>query len=147
MKLEHQVCNLELARQLKELQVKQESEYEWEWEWDKAQKHKPTLKTSGVRGCRRCGAVINGIPLPSIYADKCAAFSVAELGEMLPVVIKRTEAGQGRNIRIRFDGPRTISYEEEHNYRKLKPVKGLTEADARAKMLIHLIENKLLTVE
>jgi hypothetical protein len=62
---------------------------------------------------------------------------------MLP--IKRTEAGQSRNLRIRFDGTQTISYEEENNYRKLKPVKGLTEADARAQMLIYLLENKLVS--
>jgi hypothetical protein len=141
MTLEKQVCSLDLAKRLKELGVKQESEYEWEQERSDG---KAYLKTSGIRGCRRCGAIINGFPRPRITVEHYAAFSVAELGELLPYEIKRSEQGQDRTLILTIKHQCVISYKEKWNYRETPECKGRTEADARAKMLIYLLDNKLM---
>lgn len=63
-----------------------------------------------------------------------SAFSVAELGEMLPGTHYPFKIGQGRFIWLRekHDDPKSYAS---------------TEADARALSLIHLIENKLITIK
>lgn len=113
MKLEDQVCSLELAKQLKELGVKQESI----WYWHKYQDRdwEATLAESDL-----------------------SAFTVAELGEMLPEFVgswrehdnfwhcDNSELGENRRVWLTFNAD--------------------TEADARAKMLIYLIENKLIKI-
>jgi hypothetical protein len=124
MKLEHQVCSLELARQLKDLGVKQTSIFIWSHHTVQ-----PTLWTDKH--------------LNEDYKDHdqnvYSAFTVAELGDMLP-----THTGC---YRIDFnDGD-----EHQSTWCCIKHVPGEhskyehiewsdTEADARAKMLIHLIE-------
>ena len=116
MKLEQQVCSLQLAAWLKELGVKQNSYFAW------------------------CNGVI---PRQHIYGSQReaapSAFTVAELGEMLPPITysRRKHGypnGNGKDewAVSRYPKPRTLH--------------AATEADARAKMLIYLIENKLLTV-
>jgi hypothetical protein len=83
--------------------------------------------------------------------DSWSAFTVAELGEMLPEEInKPLSSGRVRaaNHWLSFG-----KYYGRHrcSYIAGKHTSGLnewadTEADARAKMLIYLIENKLVTV-
>lgn len=130
MKLEDQVCQLELAKRLKELGVKQESLYFWchhlknefhgEW-WD---------------------------VLPGSYASQhgafssgnedhvCAAFTVAELGEMLPYEFSTMKG---------FDGSLWYCSDIRVNDLEIdRMFKFKTEADARAKMLIHLIEKGIV---
>lgn len=117
MKLESQVCSLELAQKLKALGVKQESIFAW------CQNHEPfdeyyiadQLWRDDHDGLR----------------DKVSAFTVAELGELL-------EKGQGENML----GCR-------HLYARLCMDESIlkdTEADARARAAIYLLENKLITV-
>lgn len=108
MKLEEQVVSLELAKKLKELGVKQESYW-----------YHATSFTGEMR----------------LYHDTehkddnraISAFSVAELGEMLPDDVAEYKESGSWNV-----------LSEKH-------IKGYSgnEADARAKMLIYLIENKL----
>lgn len=117
MKLEDQVVSLDLAKKLKELGVKQESEFcyfqnDWgcehgEYKWD----------------LNRCYG-----KLPS--EDCVSAFTVAELGEMLP------------NTHFNF-------YKNADGYLFSHSIKGASvtdpsEANARAKMLIHLIEQGIV---
>ena len=124
MKLEQQVCSLELARQLKDLGVKQ-TESLFVWSDHTVQ---PTLWTDKH--------------LNEDYKDHgknvYSAFTVAELGEMLP-----THTGC---YRIDFND----SDEHQSTWCCIKHVPGArsqfehlewsdTEANARAKMLIHLI--------
>lgn len=118
MKLENQVCNLELAKKIKELGVGQDSLWCW-WDDD----------------------IIPGhlVPLTMKSAVRASAFTVAELGEMLPFRAKSekiapqyTSLGQWKCSRI-YKGKLVYFY-------------GKTEADVRAKMLIYLIENKLMEV-
>lgn len=110
MKLEDQVVSLELAKRLKELGVKQNSYFWWHF-GDK----ESWLNTYG--------------PQPNQFAPSVAAFTVAELGEMLPL-----------NCRTRrsIDEPGfwlIDSLGVDHFFRDR------FEANARAKMLIHLIES------
>lgn len=115
MKLEQQVVSLELAKRLKELGVKQESLFYWQ-------------------GADKNGYIINfEKDLFEYDCEKYSAFTVAELGEMLmpliPVPInKKWQAPSPKDQTIRI-----VGY-----------LKDTTEADARAKMLIYLLENNLL---
>src|SRR5690348_16233353 len=70
MTIENQVCSLELAKRLKELSVKQESIFMW------FTHPKPADLTWG----RDCTVST----LSSISEHHISAFTVAELGEMLP---------------------------------------------------------------
>lgn len=124
MKLEQQVCSLELAKKLKELGVKQESLFYWyslinSWRIDNKKSNESDI----------------------------SAFTVAELGEMLPSQIKY--------MGYVYEFVMTKNWTKKGwyaNYEKLEnKVRGMiegvdTEADARAKMLIYLLENKLITL-
>lgn len=127
MKLNQQVCSLELAKKLKELGVKQESFFVW------SQVHE------GFAITRRS------------LEEEIAAFTVAELGEMLPV---RIDAKGKKDARQRLAyyldyqaGGFSVCYSHHLDIRQvLAEVSSDTEADARAKCLIYLLENKLITV-
>jgi hypothetical protein len=101
MKLENQVCSLELAKKLKELGVKQESLFYWVRHWNE-------------------GKWVDKLFYLKDEDDKVnsftSAFTVAELGEMLTK----------QQIKNSLDGSND------------------TETNARAKMLIYLVENKLI---
>ncbi len=111
MKLEKQLCSLELAKKLKALGVKQDSHFKW-------------LNTP-TRGWMTFPRTIAG------NEENYSAFSVAELGEMLP------------SMTISYHqtlGEWSCKYPETEHVIKME----MTEADARAKMLIYLLENKLI---
>lgn len=128
MKLEDQVCSLELAMKLKALGVKQKSVFVWEYYSDKcyAVKYIPFA------------VVPDNFNKNQIYS----AFSVAELGEFLPIEIPYTEDGQ--NDVSFFMSSKTLEGEWWVNY--TKGITAKTEANARALMLIHLIENNIMEV-
>lgn len=115
MKLEDQVCSLELARKLKELDVTQDSYCYW---------------VGGSRGVSGGFVLVNDISL--FFEELYAAFTVAELGELLPVGIWYSKDGDswcclsGGNLQ---DGHAQFAD---------------TEANARAKMLVYLLENKII---
>jgi hypothetical protein len=124
MTKEQQVTNLELSKKLKELGVPQDSLFKW-WATD--------IESDGltwweVHEKEPRGKKIRESP------DKMpvSAFTVAELGEMLPIECQYSETGAYYWVYFqRGNKP----YHEE---------KAETEADARAKMLIWLIENKYI---
>ncbi len=114
MKLEKQVCSLELSKRLKELGFEQESYFKY-------------MEANGKY------VLMEGYPISNF----CSAYTVAELGEMLPsdfhtnrIEMPTKEVGVKKN--------------EYHcwawNFKN--PQFGDTEANARAKMLIYLKENK-----
>jgi hypothetical protein len=127
MKLEQQVCSLELAKRLKELGVKQESLFKWHWKSDEY----GFTTTPEVVHC------------PIDLINSYSAFTVAELGEMLPNMVIKDEQdwwfetlknGSGTSWMVCYeskDESDVIVFHED------------TEADARAKMLIYLLENNL----
>lgn len=125
MKIEQQVTNLELSKQLKELGVKQDSLFWWgdvnfskskeDYDWEV--NHKELFATNWH------------------IREYISAFTVAELGELLPEnKIYSSKDGDkwscsnGLNLNINH-----FEFED-------------TEADARGKMLIYLLENNLLTL-
>lgn len=147
MKLENQVCNLELSKKLKKLGVKQESLFYWTPE-----------ETEGSY------LIYRGKEKP--YFADISAFTVAELGEMLPkqlrLKIKKGQCKQGCDIHnewiiAQLDISKTncdewlvfytwgIGTENEDAYSNhwIGEI-DQNEANARAKMFIYLIENKLL---
>ena len=119
MRLEEQVANLELSQKLKKLGVKQESL----WWWGKRKYHDTLDKCEILPSWQ--------VKKPNIF-PLCSAFTVAELGEILPKWI----------YTIRLD------YEPYDKCWCVLGKNGMieitanTEANARAKMLIWLIENK-----
>ena len=138
MTLENQVCSLELAKKLKELGIQQHSAF-W-WEQDKVAGRNEWSKEW------KC--LFNNGSKPYSDSHVISAFTVAELGEMLPecflwqtvtqVALTCAKYSGGWHVRYastRFQGKREIDHFED----------GKTEADARAKMLIYLLENNLLT--
>lgn len=133
MKVENQVCSLEHAKKLKELGVKQESL--WWWIYNKIQdKWKLSITLSE---CVKAH--------PESW-DYVSAFTVAELGEMLPPEVKASFSGE-LVITKQFDSSWFIEYSENLpiDCCMLHETHANTEANARAKMLIWLIENKKLT--
>jgi hypothetical protein len=119
MKLEDQVCSLELAKRLKDLGVKQEAIVEW-----LKIPFKYILNEDGT-----LKEILYEYKLGNRFAcnieekDSWSAFSVAGLGEYL----------QWEKLYI-FDIPKELlDYVDGEN----------TEADARAKMMIYMIENNL----
>lgn len=121
MKLESQVCSLELAKRLKELGVKQESLFYW----------KDIVGTK--EGCfyKEVSMYkdyhIGGVDFELL----CSAFTVAELGNLI---------GAGLNTKINMSGNIVVFHTLHEG-----GFTADTEADARAKMLIYLLENNLLT--
>jgi hypothetical protein len=125
MKLEQQVCSLELAKKLKELGVYQGDAINW-WIVD--------IKTGEV--------TLNRTVFPT-GSQSYSAFTVAELGEMLPEKVNKNgidyfpESDPTGKIK-------TIKYARQEDV--LHDLGEFTEADARAKMLLYLLENGLITL-
>lgn len=130
MNLELQVCSLELAKRLKELGVKQESYFLWIIaDHPNESSGTPFVEHRGaLEGSYDKTPVCDGWTLTS-----WSAFTVAELGEMLPdwtETVKRADEDWVCIIRHKHNDINDHSFAE-------------TEVDARAKMLIYLLENKL----
>lgn len=132
MTLSDQVCSLPLAQRLKELGVKQESLFYWEFDtWP----DKRTTNTWTIQyGTNR--------------SDVFSAFTVAELGEMLPDHVDLPE-----NEAVTFFNQHKLGYYGNQGWqvrygeiddKKILNFIADTEADARAKMLAYLIENDLI---
>jgi|ERR1700733_4407555 len=123
MKLEQQVCSLELAKRLKDLGVKQEGAYSWV-RFDDGQFELRFVAKDSLR---------------DIWIEHASAFTVAELGWMLPIeyISQRRPTGAiGSGQYCWWAG----HYDGDYTVRER------TEADARAKMLIYILENKLITL-
>lgn len=125
MKLEDQVCSLELANRLKELGIKQHSICYW-WQYDKDSWH----LTIAV--------------YPTSPKNYISAFTVAELGEMLPSWINGHHLiiTKASTWFLRYRAPSSFIPKEED-----PEIEDENEANARAKMLIYLIENALIKIK
>lgn len=128
MKLEDQVCTLGQAKRLKELGVAQESYLYW-WVCN------------------------NGIMLLQDDEDdkvnpKYSAFTVAELGVMLPDC-RCIQNNEDHKFDYWRRNNKWIWAEYENGYLKhgFKVRTFLTEAQAKADILLHLLENNLITAE
>jgi hypothetical protein len=126
--LKKQVCSLELSKKLKELEVQQESEFYWYC--DEERDDVDVLNWTDLN--RTDGGA-------GYWTHKYSAFTVAELGEMLP------SGMQSNKIDQPTDKPK-VRKNEWHSWAwNFKPsFFGETEAESRAKMLIYLLENDLM---
>lgn len=129
MTLESQVVSLELAKRLKELGVKQESLFYW-----RGVSNNTAPEPENWYYSWRVVDNLETVPSHSNNARlrQYSAHTVAELGEML-----KGEAMPFWNERLQ---------KWEYELVKGAWISCDTEADARAKVLIYLIENKLITV-
>lgn len=136
MNLEKQVCSLDLARKLKELGVKQESLFAY-----------ATYNDDDV-------PIVELIRLPGTYsATFHSAFTVAELGEMLPGLLECSSpkfVSEGKRQWELFCGKDESPFVAYFNA-GLGPMGNHgfieyadTEADARAAMMCYLLEQKLI---
>lgn len=124
MNIEQQVVSLDLAKRLKELNVKQESLFWWSICHD-CEKEYPE------------GSVKWDLSFDKQHGENISAFTVAELGEMLP---DRAYSFRG-DYEHKWEC--TIDLLGDEYYTTSG---GDTEADARAKLLIYLLENGLMEV-
>lgn len=126
MELQKQVVFLELAKRLKELGVPQVGLYAWD--------------TSQEPHKLRKGGIVRNPAFKAI-----TAFTVAELGEMLRESYyskwETTWDSIGDNWRGSLNTGTTNDGQLIHHW-----VDANTEADARAKCLIYLLENELITL-
>lgn len=130
MNLEQQVTSLETSRRLNELGVKQDSL----WYHTYYEELDDTF-----------------IELGKNHSDVVSAFTVAELGELLPKRNKRwdIEGKWSNDWWFRIDqawGDWYVNYHGDHNYVHLldEPIRDKNIAEAMGKMLIYLLENGLM---
>lgn len=126
MNLESQVCSLELAKRLKELGVKQDSLFYWGSYENPIYGITSEYKVPDEQWFVHYIEDSLAIKVPPDYS--ISAFTVAELGEMLPSYRVYTMRYVNKGWRCK-DRDRYSSPQQE-----------TTEANARAKMLIWLIE-------
>jgi hypothetical protein len=138
MTLESQVCSLEFAKRLRELGVKQESLYYWIK--NKFTEEEYSWSIFAHKACQGedCYVLEEWKQKPYCYS----AFTVAELGMILPV-----QVASHRYINdIMPDDPIdewTCLYTPPPTRAQIVKL-GDTEADCRAKMLIHLKEQGIV---
>lgn len=140
MKLEQQVTSLEISKRLKELGVKQTSLFVWQRQKD--YQRKILTNNWKVILCNKNDNT--GFGAEHGYSRYISAFTVAELGEILnqkywavryrfynkKFVVDATPIPHGIGAAVM---PHTLTEKAD------------TEADARGKMLIYLLENKLIS--
>lgn len=134
MNIESQVCSLELAKKLKELGVKQCSLFWWE-------EYPSLINLKYIP--YRLGMENENIKFYS-------AFTVSELGEMLPTKIYwKDESAEYVYLFIKkYPDEYHISYcDLDDKWFDWFVTKDKKEANARAKILINLIENSLIKIE
>ena len=133
MQLENQVANLVLAQKLKELGVKQESLFYWSSD----------LIGYSVQYKSYCEQT-NGLNQPFFHA-----YTVAELGEMLPQYLlvgpysHNLEIVRSSVWRFYYGRPEGLPLSDCVYFTAGTDD---TEADARARFFIYLIENKFITI-
>lgn len=134
MKFENQVVRFELSKRLEELGFKQNSVFCWVGNY-------LVFKTQTGLFDQR-GA---GLSLHPYSNDAPSAYTVAELGEMLPENIEDDEDGNIFELLIFKENKKwyTAYYFAKTN-ETIYAEEADTEADARAKMIIYLKENNLI---
>lgn len=129
MKLEDQVANLELSMKLKKLGVPQKSIFYY-------------MNHATNPSWKNCVRYPDGSdPRYWDFENKLSAFTVAELGEMLPNPL---ELGDYKHF---FISQKVGAYWEVGSEKLNFSFEDKKEANARAKMLIHLIEQKVIDHE
>jgi hypothetical protein len=141
MELSQQLLSLELAIKLKELGIVQDSYFHWlkicdDWK----------LFHAKDDNCNQHDGPgdLTFLKMQKEQNRAFSAFTVAELGEILPSTIMYDDCELMLGTCKGINEWITIYYEEE----SCSPLNfsDINEANARAKMLIHLIENNLMEI-
>jgi hypothetical protein len=152
MKLENQVCSLELSKKLKELGVKQESLFYWVIGCEQfCTEDKPSIINSEFHDIiTEEWGDCHSYKKEEIYS----AFTFAELGRILPKEIKSDDKFHPYQLNCKWELHYSDIYMWHITYIKYPNDKILdyliydkNEANARAKMLIYLIKNGLVKVD
>lgn len=137
MYLEKQLCSLESSKQLKKLGVKQRSLFYW-------------IRIEASEHVDGYGLtyIANMFKPVSAFKEIYSAFTVPELGELLPFLIEYNNKKYWYHTE-KINKNNKYCNEHEVNYTNggkstIGIVHGNTEANARAKMIIYLLENKLM---
>lgn len=145
MKLEQQVISLELAKRLKELRVKQEAIWHW-------------VEVMNADFYQNTGSHFELHQNHGVGRDSFAAFTVAELGEMLPEGIMSIRPLQENEWEFKSEEKWFVAdaADTERKYLCMNnwfidtqlssEQKAATEAEARGLMLAYLIENNLMSL-
>jgi len=158
MKLEQQVVSLELAKKLKELGVDQ---YEAAFKWQKGYFFIESVSDPKTNKVEETGWKVkdNGVmyttgqevfkwwypEVQKIEAEQYAAFTSTELGEMLPLYLKK-DADRGISFSVETCGLHIYKAYDNSGWivhYLHDSISAKTLADAMAKMLIYLIKNGL----
>lgn len=131
MKIEDQCVSLEYAKKLKEIGAKQNSIFYWE-----KSIYKFIFKKNGEKEIEEYKTSLCMTPAFDLSRsiDYWSAFTVSELGEMLP----------DHSGTIKVDGMWEGIIYKGNILNGCKPVLSKNESDARAQMLIYLIENEIV---
>lgn len=144
MEIKEQLVSFDLAREMEELCVKQDSLWWWENYSKNAYGYVKELEVTD-HSCVEDEVPTLGLRVPKDYVI-CSAYTVAELGEMLPARIK-TDYGSWTYLHI-TKRENTKEWVLDYNYLlDIAEIRENTEADARAKMLIYLIKEGYVKVE
>jgi len=139
MKLEQQVTNLELSKKLKELGMGQESLF-WYAKTGYSGKHSFLGTKRDMDRFKE--HEYDDMPGANDTYDFISTFTVAELGEMLPFGTKSIHIDAWDET---YQGGKTwMCNAPERKKRHIEYAD--TEANARAKMLIYLMENDLIDI-
>lgn len=149
MKLDNQVCSLELAKKLKELGFKQESLFWWVDGLIKVINGRNRTIEPHILSSDKKDELEEREPIVKGYYS---AYTSSELGEMLPnklnIKARATDYECDYTLSISKIDEKSkgweISYCGGGDSGCLIVVFSSTEADARAKTLIYLKENKLI---
>ena len=128
MELQQQVTSQEISIKMKDLGITE-----------------PSIFYRDYRGSKDNEIEMNKEPY--FNPDNVNAYTVAELGEMLPQILKIKGIKYQLFISVGLDKQWFVVYANEKDYHDNAPIKFMMchhEADARAKMLIYLKENNLL---
>lgn len=133
MKIEHQVCTLEQAKRLSQLGIMQGlSIFFWSDYDGKVQLMLNFTPEDGYK--------------PDAENTCFSAFTVAELGVMLPQTINFYKT-QKASIKLSRFNAFTIYYNRHSSGSNVFMTESKHEAQARAAMLITLLENNIITAE
>lgn len=137
MKLEQQVCNLELSQKLKALGVKQESHFKYCGGHTMYDEDEENGKWEDCGNTDLLGSdeYCDSFGLTCEFTT--SAFTVAELGEMLSSTLFKLHITKIGDIWV-------IQYDSQNDIEAYASAEN--EADCRAKILVYLIENRLITI-
>jgi len=151
--LEKQVCSLELAKRLKELGAPQESLFKWiqSWHTSESKDHQEVVNDGwGIKDASPVFTTGQEVfkwwyaKAQKIEKERYAAFTCAELGELMKGKSGFDEeyGYSAWNGVWKEWGAFIFDCDAEESHRET----ATTEADARAKMLIYLLKQKLISL-